>query len=91
MAQREWRGSPSGGAVGSGRPGPWNRLWDARVLGFLSSRGPDGAVPPTCPPKSLHLLGSVGFVAGFGIVVLAVILDRISKTALARIDESREI
>ena len=33
----------------------------------------------------------VGFVAGFGIVVLAVILDRISKTALARIDESREI
>ena len=35
--------------------------------------------------------GFVGFVAGFGIVVLAVILDRISKTALARIDESREI
>ena len=33
----------------------------------------------------------VGFVAGFGIVVLAVILDRISKTALARIDESRKI
>ena len=33
----------------------------------------------------------VGFVAGFGIVVLAVILDRISKTALARIDESRDI
>ena len=33
----------------------------------------------------------VGFVAGFGIVVLAVILDRISKTALSRIDESREI
>ena len=33
----------------------------------------------------------VGFVAGFGIVVLAVILDRISKTALARIDESREM
>ena len=33
----------------------------------------------------------VGFVAGFGIVVLAVILDRISKTALARNDESREI
>ena len=65
MAQaKEWRGSPSGGAVGSGRPGPWNRLWDARVLGFLSSRGPDGAVSPTCPPRSLHLLGSVGFVAG---------------------------
>jgi glycine betaine/proline transport system permease protein len=33
----------------------------------------------------------VGFVAGFGIVVLAVILDRISKTALARIDESRKM
>ena len=33
----------------------------------------------------------VGFVAGFGIVLLAVILDRVSKTALARIDESREI
>ena len=33
----------------------------------------------------------VGFVAGFGIVLLAVILDRISKTALARIDESRDI
>jgi len=33
----------------------------------------------------------VGFVAGFGIVVLAVILDRISKAALARIDESRKI
>ena len=33
----------------------------------------------------------VGFVAGFGIVILAVILDRISKTALARIDESRKI
>ena len=33
----------------------------------------------------------VGFVAGFGIVVLAVILDRISKTSLARIDESRKI
>ena len=38
MAQaEEWRGSPSGGAVGSGRPGPWNRLWDARVLGFRGS------------------------------------------------------
>jgi glycine betaine/proline transport system permease protein len=33
----------------------------------------------------------VGFVAGFGIVLLAVILDRVSKTALARLDESREI
>jgi glycine betaine/proline transport system permease protein len=33
----------------------------------------------------------VGFVAGFGIVLLAVILDRVSKKALARIDESREI
>ncbi|HBP59351.1 MAG TPA: glycine/betaine ABC transporter permease, partial [Alphaproteobacteria bacterium] len=33
----------------------------------------------------------VGFVAGFGIVLLAVILDRVSKAALARIDESRKI
>ena len=33
----------------------------------------------------------VGFVAGFGIVLLAVILDRVSKTALARLDVSREI
>ena len=33
----------------------------------------------------------VGFVAGFGIVLLAVILDRVSKTALARVDESRKI
>jgi glycine betaine/proline transport system permease protein len=33
----------------------------------------------------------VGFIAGFGIVLLAVILDRVSKTALARLDESREI
>jgi glycine betaine/proline transport system permease protein len=33
----------------------------------------------------------VGFVAGFGIVLLAVILDRVSKSALARLDESREI
>ena len=56
MAQaEEWRGSPSGGAVGSGRPGPWNRLWDARVLGFLSSRGPDGAVPPTSKAKALYV------------------------------------
>ena len=42
MAQREWRGSPSGGAVGSGRPGPWNRLRDSRGLGFLSSRAQMG-------------------------------------------------
>ena len=54
MAQGEWRGSPSGGAVGSGRPGPWNILWDARVLGFLSSRGPDGAVPPTHWEKAVN-------------------------------------
>ena len=33
----------------------------------------------------------VGFVAGFGIVLLAIILDRVSKAALARVDESRKI
>ncbi len=33
----------------------------------------------------------VGFVAGFGIVLLAIILDRVSKAALARVDESRNI
>ena len=33
----------------------------------------------------------VGFVAGFGIVLLAIILDRVSKAALARVDESRKV
>lgn len=33
----------------------------------------------------------VGFVAGFGIVLLAIILDRVSKSALARVDESRKV
>ncbi|MDA7599040.1 ABC transporter permease subunit [Alphaproteobacteria bacterium] len=33
----------------------------------------------------------VGFVAGFGIVLLAIILDRVSKAALARVDGSRKI
>ena len=33
----------------------------------------------------------VGFVAGLGIVLLAIILDRVSKAALARVDESRKV
>ncbi|MFN3279882.1 MAG: glycine/betaine ABC transporter permease, partial [Paracoccus hibiscisoli] len=32
----------------------------------------------------------VGLVAGFGIVLLAIILDRVTKASLARIDVSRD-
>ena len=33
----------------------------------------------------------VGIVAGLGIVLLAVILDRVSKAALARVDKQRSL
>jgi glycine betaine/proline transport system permease protein len=33
----------------------------------------------------------VGIVAGLGIVLLAVILDRVSKAALGRIDKQRNV
>ncbi|NCF49100.1 MAG: ABC transporter permease subunit [Bacteroidetes bacterium] len=33
----------------------------------------------------------VGFIAGFAIVLLAIILDRVSKAALARVDQSRKM
>lgn len=32
----------------------------------------------------------VGFLAGFGIVLIAIMLDRVSKAALARIDKSNK-
>ena len=58
-------------------------------LGYRADGGA-GLALDLRPAVSRNLELGVGLVAGFGIVLLAIILDRVTKASLARIDVSRD-